>query len=248
MADARLSQKITRSRPGSRRRRIIAASSPHQGVPEWRSWLMPILPLPNSRSARPGRPEPGHQRRRRAVGRRGASLLLFRFRGAAGRGGASAADAGEGGAHAVLCAAQYPGGGAAGGRSGRDVHARGPALRVVQRVLRRVCAPGRGRGGAGRHARGAGRDQCGCESAAAPGAGGAAGVGAAAPERGQRCLARVDRSGRDCRGKGAAAHALAQGFCRDADAVGGHGVPPCADGAALRQFVQRCRGHRRPRP
>ena len=28
------------------------------------------------------------------------------------------------------------------------------------------------------------------------------------------------------------------GFCRDADAVGGHGVPPCADGAALRQFVQ----------
>ena len=39
-------------------------------------------------------------------------------------------------------------------------------------VLRRVCAPGRGRGGAGRHARGAGRDQCGCESAAAPGTGG----------------------------------------------------------------------------
>ena len=38
--------------------------------------------------------------------------------------------------------------------------------------------------------------------------------------------------------KGAAAHPLAQGFCRDADAVGGHGVPPCADGAALRQFVQ----------
>ena len=40
---------------------------------------MPILPLPNSRSAGPGRPEPGHQRRRRAVGRGGASLLLSGF-------------------------------------------------------------------------------------------------------------------------------------------------------------------------
>ena len=190
---------------------------------------MPILPLPNSRSA--GQADLSLATSG-GVGPSGAVAHPFFFSGFVAQpavSGASAADAGEGGAHAVLCAAQYPGGGAAGGRSGRDVHARGLRFESFS-----VCC--------GVYAR-LDVDAAALDAThVAPGVTNVdvnpplrqalAGLRASEPLHlnvGSDAL-RVSTGAGEIVEERCRCPALAQGFCRDADAVGGHGVPPCADG------------------
>ena len=132
----------------------------------------------------------GHQWRHRGVGQRCAPAFFLGLRRATGGRCAGHLAVGARGPYPLLCTAQLAGRNTSRRRSGGDRHRRGPALRIVQRVLRCVCAARCGCLGARRDAYDHRRDECGCEPAAASGTRHGARVRALASECGIGCAAR----------------------------------------------------------